>query len=149
MLAYMLLIGAGMLAGTHVMARSESLAGPPQAASGGGGRSQEQGYATQTSQGAVTLDLRPQWEGGRLVIGIAATTHSGDLSQISLQDQVRLVVEADTLAPVETGALRGHHGQASVAFRLAGKPQRFTVIIRDVPDEPLRILKWPAGPPES
>lgn len=143
---YILLISAGMLTRTPGAAPSQHQAWPL-AASGGVEHLQDQGYATQISQGTVTLELQPRWEDGRLMIGIAATTHSGDLSEINLQRQVRLVVEGDSLAPEDTSALRGHHAETVVAFKLARRPQLFTVVIRDVPDEPLRILKWPASTP--
>lgn len=113
---------------------------------------QERSYPSQKSQGAVTLDLRPRWQdghlaAGRLLIDISATTHSGDLRQINLRRQVRLVVEGDTLDPQETGSLSGHHAVATVEFQLAKRPGQFIVVIRDVPDQPLRSLTWPEATP--
>ncbi len=104
---------------------------------------QEATYPSQVSQGAVTLELKPQWDGSRLLIRIGATTHSGDLSEINLREQVRLVIGADSLVPQEATALKGHHSEATVTFRLARRPERFTVLLRDVRDQPLRVLTWP------
>jgi hypothetical protein len=104
---------------------------------------QEATYPSQVSQGAVTLELEPQWDGSRLLIRIGATTHSGDLSEINLREQLRLVIGTDSLVPQEATALRGHHGRATATFRLGRRPERFTLLLRDVRDQPLRVLTWP------
>jgi hypothetical protein len=104
---------------------------------------QDTTYATQVSEGVVTLELSPRWEDTLLVIEIRANTHSVDLSAIDLSDQVRLIIDDQEVTPVEAGSLSGHHAQATLAFPLARRPTRFTLRIVDVPDVSPRVLSWP------
>jgi len=111
-------------------------------------RAQEPGaarsFATQKSPGTVTLEVTPSWSAeGRLVVAVAANTHSGDLGSLNLGEAVRLFVGDDVYAPAEAGSLSGHHGEAKVVFTLPKPPTAFRIEIRDAPDAPIRVLKWP------
>lgn len=95
------------------------------------------------SEGQVTLEVRPRWAGGELVLEIAANTHSVDLSTVDLKDAVRLVVDGRELEPDGATSLGGHHGVARVSFALiATPPPAFAVRIRGVPDVAERTLTW-------
>ena len=102
-------------------------------------------YAMQTSEGAVTLEVQPRWEDGTLFVDLEADTHSVPLDSLDLAAQVRLIIGSDALAPDQAGALSGHHGSATLEFRLESRPGEFTIEIRDVPDVSPRTLAWPAG----
>lgn len=106
---------------------------------------QDSGYAVQTSRGEVSLELRPVWKDSVLEVHVQANTHSVELSAIDLGTATRLFVDETEVRPSVAGALSGHHGTATVVFRLERRPARFTIELRDVPDVPLRKLTWPPG----
>lgn len=103
-------------------------------------------YATRVSEGEVTLEVRPRWTGGALVLEISADTHSVDLSTLDLADAVRIVVDGEEHAPSDATSLGGHHAVARVTFSsIPSIPSAFDVRIRGVPDVPERTLSWPPG----
>jgi hypothetical protein len=106
---------------------------------------QDTAYAKQTSEGEVTLEVLPQWRDSVLAVEISANTHSVELADVNLLEQVRLVIDDVEVIPAEAGSLSGHHATATVLFRLEKRPERFAIQIRDVPDVPLRVLTWPAA----
>ena len=104
------------------------------------------GYPQQVSDGAITLTLEPQWQDTALVVVVRAEVRAGsggDLRGISLIDQVMLMCERQTHQPFAASPLSGRKALAWVAFRLPRKPVSFALSIRDVPDVPLRIIRWP------
>jgi hypothetical protein len=114
-------------------------------AAAGTAHAQDVGYARQSSPGRVTLDVQPVWRDAGLVVEIAANTHSVDLSGIDLAKAVRLRVDGKEVDATSATTLRGHHARGSVTFALAEAPQAFQITIRGVPDQPERVLRWPAG----
>ena len=104
---------------------------------------QDSGFAKQTSNGRVTLELWPQWRDNILAVQVRANTHAVDLGTVNLSEQVRLVVAGTEITPVSAGPLSGHHAVAEVVFRLATRPSSFAITIRDVPDVPVRVVTWP------
>lgn len=100
-------------------------------------------YASQQSEGAVTLEVTPRWQEGILTFEFRANTHSVDLSAVRLLDQVKLIVNETPLSPAEAGDLTGHHATASVVFLLDQRPAAFGLEIRDVPDVAVRRMTWP------
>ena len=103
---------------------------------------QDTTFATQTSEGEVTLELEPRWRDGEFVIQVNANTHSADLSAVNLLEQTRLFIGDRELTPSEAGSLTGHHATATILFTLDERPTTFTIEIRDVPDVPVRRLTW-------
>jgi len=101
-------------------------------------------FPPQESAGEVTLSLAPRWSDGRLVLLLAASTQSVDLTSIDLKQAMRLVVNGISIAPASADSLAGHHARARVVFPLASKPEAFTIEIRGVPDVELRTMQWPA-----
>jgi hypothetical protein len=108
------------------------------------GSVQDTTYTTQTSRGEVTLELQPAWRDGALEVAVSANTHSVDLSLLDLGELARLLVNDESIAPDEAGELSGHHGTTTLVFHLDQRPVSFSIEIRDVPDVPSRVLKWPA-----
>ena len=103
-------------------------------------------YPQQVSAGAVTLTLEPEWQDTALVVVVRAEVRpggGGDLRGISLLDQVMLMCERQTHQPYAASPMSGRKALAWVAFRLPRKPVSFALSIRDVPDVPLRIIRWP------
>lgn len=100
-------------------------------------------YAPQESAGEVTLSLAPRWSDGKLVVLLAANTHSVDLAQIDLGQALRLVVNGETIAPSAADSLKGHHARARVVFPVPREPSQFTLEIRGVPDVETRTVQWP------
>ncbi len=103
-------------------------------------------YPVRVSEGQVTLEVRPRWSGGELVLQIAANTHSVDLSTVELMDAVRLLVDGREVEPDAATTLAGHHAVARVTFSsIATPPPAFDVRIRGVPDVAERTLSWRPG----
>jgi hypothetical protein len=101
-------------------------------------------FATQTSEGEVTLEVTPTWTSDGLVLTLVANTHSVDLAAIDLAEAVRLYLSDDVATePVKAGALDGHHAEAEVVFELPEAPTAFRIEIRGVADVEVRILTWP------
>lgn len=100
-------------------------------------------WNTQKSAGEVTLDVTPEWTLKGMTLKLSANTHSVELGEVNLREAVRLYVGDVAYTPAQAGSLGGHHGQASVLFAMSEVPTAFRVEIRDVPDVPLRVLKWP------
>jgi hypothetical protein len=103
---------------------------------------QDTTFASQKSEGEVTLELEPRWRDGEFVIEVEATTHSVDLGAVNLLEQTRLFIGERELTPTEAGSLTGHHATATILFTLEARPTTFTIEIRDVPDQPVRRLTW-------
>jgi hypothetical protein len=108
---------------------------------------QEPVYARQTSQGEVVLEVQPRWEEGVLLFEITANTHTVELGGVDLLKSTRLLMGADTLAPVSAGSFKGHHASVTVRFEIRNRPEKFDLEIRDVPDVPVRVLRWPPPRP--
>ena len=104
------------------------------------------GYTRQVSPGIVTLEFEPEWQDTALVVVVQAEVRPGsgiDLRTVSLRDQVMLMCERMTHEPYAAGELSGRKAVAWVAFRLPQKPRSFALSVRDVPDVPMRIIRWP------
>lgn len=106
---------------------------------------QQAEYEAQVSKGEVELEARPEWSEGRMMFDLSANTHTVDLGALDLTKAIRLVVGQQEYAPVQTGSLGGHHARTTVVFEVPQRPARFDLVVRDVPDVPLRRLTWPAG----
>lgn len=108
-------------------------------------------YETRTSPGQVSLDVTPRWEDGSLIFEISADTHSVDLGGVDLSRSVRLLRGDHAIEPSSAGSLAGHHARAEVVFELDARPEQFSLEVREIPDVPVRTLRWPEPntPPEE
>lgn len=102
-------------------------------------------YPARVSEGRVALEITPEWANGRMVFEVSANTHSVELSSLDLSKLVRLSIGDREYTPVAAGSLAGHHARARLVFDLPDRPAEFDLVIRDIPDVPLRRLSWPAG----
>lgn len=78
-----------------------------------------------------------------------AQADSGDLSQVNLQQAVRLVVNGAARAPASADSLEGRRARARIVFPLEKAPEHFTIEIRGVPDVEVRVLQWPVQHPSG
>lgn len=106
-------------------------------------------YQPQESAGEVRLTLAPRWSDGKLIVLLAANTPSVDLSQVNLQQAVRLLVNGEVVAPTSADSLKGHHGRARIVFPLPKGPEQFTIEVRGVPDVDVRVIQWPMQYPSG
>jgi hypothetical protein len=111
-------------------------------------------YGKQVSAGQVTLEIEPQWQDTALVVSVRLKVREGDLGKmgISLQDHMMLTADRQTYAPTgATGQLAGRQSVMMVAFKLPKKPTSFALSVCDVPDVPVRILRFsePALTPDK
>lgn len=104
---------------------------------------QEAAYPIRESRGQVTIEARPAWTGRVLRVDLAANTHSVNLAALDLSGLIRLSVEGRELAPDSVGRLAGHHARTTAWFSPPSRPDRFALVIREIPDIPLRTLSWP------
>ncbi|HWP36804.1 MAG TPA: hypothetical protein VNL18_04540 [Gemmatimonadales bacterium] len=102
-------------------------------------------YGKQVSTGQVTLEIEPQWQDTALVVTVRLKVKEGDLGKmgISLQDNMMLTADRKTYAPASSGGrLEGRQSVLWVAFKLEKKPTSFALSVCDVPDVPVRILRF-------
>jgi hypothetical protein len=102
-------------------------------------------YGKKVSQGVVTLEFEPEWLDTALVVMVRLKTKDGDLGKmgIHLRDQMMLTADRQTYAPTASGGtLGGRQSLVWVAFKVSKKPTTFALSVRDVPDVPMRIVKW-------
>lgn len=100
--------------------------------------------ATKTAGADVVISLTPKKvKKGRFLFDLAADTHQGELADVDLRSNTRLLVGDRVLAPVEVPTLRGHHARGRLAFELEEIPDRFSVVIRNVRSEPELRFDWP------
>lgn len=102
-------------------------------------------FEEKTSKGSIALKIRPAWTDSTLVFEIAADTHSGDLANLDLRKAVRLRLNGREIEPVDATALSGHHGTATVRFRLPAPPEKFGLTLRNVGDVAEQVLEWPGS----
>ncbi len=103
-----------------------------------------------TGDGDVAISLTPQsLENGILNVAIAANTHSVDLSQFNLKNQVVLQYQdkvknkEKSLTPVSAPQLSGHHANGIISFDLEQDPiETFNIIVTGIPKEQQRVYQW-------
>ena len=101
-------------------------------------------YATRSSQGNISFELTPRAaENNRLVIELRANTHGGDLADLDLTKLLTLEAGGKTYQPEAVDQLSGHHASGSVTFRIEGRTERFTVILKPVRGMPEQRFEWP------
>src|SRR3972149_9759945 len=72
-----------------------------------------------TEQGDVSIELKPLGvRDGKLVVNIAANTHSVDLSQFDLKQIARLEYEGKSASPFTAPVLSGHHSSGVLEFEV-------------------------------
>ena len=51
-------------------------------------------------------------------------------------------MEEGTFSPLNAPQLQGHHSSGELIFALNKEPKTFTIIIKDIPDIPVRRFTW-------
>ena len=98
--------------------------------------------------GAVSVAAQPEIAAdGKLRFTIALNTHSVDLSQFSVEDQLRLRIGGEEIAPASSDNEAGsgpasHHREIIAAFPYSGSPA-FTLVIRNLGGVGEAELSWP------
>lgn len=103
-----------------------------------------------TDDGDVAISLTPQApENGVLNVVIAANTHSVDLSQFNLMNNIileykdkRKQKETQT-KPVSAPQLSGHHANGVITFALGqNELESFAIAVLGIPKEQQRVYQW-------
>ncbi|MBI3032488.1 hypothetical protein HYY69_03365 [Candidatus Woesearchaeota archaeon] len=96
-----------------------------------------------TDDGNVAIDLTPtKIEQGKLLVDLAANTHSVDLSQFDLKQIISLTFDGKSMKPVEAPALSGHHANGILVFNAGEALKSFTITIEGIPQEQRRVYQW-------
>lgn len=76
--------------------------------------------------GAVTLTLSPKgYSDGSFYVDISLNTHSVELSQFNLKEILSLEYNGQSLKPISTPELNGHHSSGNLIFKVDKKPVNY------------------------
>ena len=95
------------------------------------------------SESAVTVDLTPKFENGKLYVNMEVNTHTVDLSSYNLEDIIVLEFENKKIKPVSAPELSGHHNSVQLIFDVGKELSNFKIIVKDLPDIQERVFEWP------
>ncbi len=95
-----------------------------------------------TSEGNVAIDLTPRFSNNKLIVDIAANTHSVDLSQFDLLKIMALEYNGKTISPTSAPKLSGHHASGEIVFDVKEKLTSFKIMITGIPLQNKRIYNW-------
>lgn len=98
-----------------------------------------------SSDGNVTVDLTPlSYDDGRLVVKISINTHNvDDLNKYNLKEIIALEIGNDSIKPVKTPRLGGHHNTGNIEFEVKKLPASFVIGITGLDSPGKREFKWP------
>lgn len=93
--------------------------------------------------GDMTMDIKPvKYKEGRLEIKYYANTHSVSLGKYDLMELCTLEVDGKIYKPVKADQMRGHHAGGRIVFEVPERPDRFRIVIRDIPLVKERTYDW-------
>lgn len=93
--------------------------------------------------GDLTMDVKPvRYRDGRLEVKYYANTHSVSLGRYDLMELSTLEVDGKVYKPVKADRMRGHHAGGKIIFEVTKKPERFRIVIRDLPRVEERLYEW-------
>ena len=93
--------------------------------------------------GDMTMDVKPvRYKNGRLEVKYYANTHSVSLGKYDLMKLSTLEVDGTTYKPVKADRMSGHHAGGRIIFEVPEKPDRFRIVIRDIPQVDERSYYW-------
>jgi hypothetical protein len=93
--------------------------------------------------GDMTMDIKPvKYKNGRLEVKYYANTHSVSLGRYDLMKLSTLEVDGKVYKPVKADRMRGHHAGGKIVFEVTEKPDRFRIVIRDLPRVEERLYEW-------
>lgn len=114
---------------------------------GNGGGTAEPGFGAissgSTGDGDVSVELTPiEVSENKVRVGIAANTHSVDLSQFDLKQITTMEYDGKMVNPVIAPVLTGHHSNGELVFDVNKKASSFVIRIKGIPKEEERIFRW-------
>ncbi len=93
--------------------------------------------------GDITMDITPvKYKNGRLEVKYSANTHSMSLGKYDLMELSTLEIDGKVYKPVKADRMRGHHAGGRIVFEVPEKPERFRIVIRDIPRVEERLFDW-------
>ena len=93
--------------------------------------------------GDMTMDVKPvKYKDGRLEVEYYANTHSVSLGRYDLMELSTLEVDGKVYKPVKADKMRGHHAGGKIVFEVTEKPERFRIVIREIPRVEERLYEW-------
>ena len=93
--------------------------------------------------GDMTMDVKPvKYKDGRLEVKYYANTHSVSLGRYDLMELSTLEVDGKVYKPVKADKMRGHHAGGKIVFEVTEKPERFRIVIREIPRVEERLYEW-------
>lgn len=96
-----------------------------------------------TEDGDVSIELKPIEVSEKLIrLELSANTHSVDLSPFNLNEIIILTSNGKEFNPTSAPQLNGHHASGELIFKGEFDPEKFTIIIKDIPLINERIFSW-------
>lgn len=96
-----------------------------------------------TESGDVAIEITPQnIDNGKISFLISANTHSVDLSQFDLKKITFLEYDGNSITPIETPLLEGHHTSGLIVFNIEDNINSFKIKIKGIPKIEERIFSW-------
>lgn len=93
--------------------------------------------------GDMTMDIKPvRYKDGRLEVKYYGNTHSVSLGKYDLMELCTLEVDGKVYKPVKADRMRGHHSGGRIIFEVPEEPDRFRIVIRDIPRVNERTYDW-------
>jgi hypothetical protein len=93
--------------------------------------------------GDMTMEVTPvKYNDGRLEVKYYANTHSVSLGKYDLMELCTLEVDGKVYQPVKADRMRGHHAGGRIVFEVPEMPDRFRIVIRDIPTVEERSYDW-------
>ena len=93
--------------------------------------------------GDMTMEITPvRYSNGRLEVKYYANTHSVSLGKYDLMELSTLEVDGKVYNPVKADLMRGHHAGGRIIFDVPEKPDRFRILIHDIPTVEERFYEW-------
>jgi hypothetical protein len=93
--------------------------------------------------GDMTMDIKPvKYKDGRLEVKYYANTHTVSLGRYVLMELSTLEVDGKIYKPVKADQMRGHHAGGRIIFEVPERPDRFRIVIRDIPQVKERSYDW-------
>ncbi len=96
-----------------------------------------------TASGDVAIEITPtEITKNELKMKISVNTHSVDLGQFDLSQNMVLRYQNTVALPLSAPQLQAHHTSGDALFPIEGRINEFTIIITGIPATQKRIFKW-------
>jgi hypothetical protein len=93
--------------------------------------------------GDMTMEIRPvRYSNGHLEVKYYANTHSVSLGKYDLMELCTLEADGESYKPFRADRMRGHHAGGRIVFEVPERPDRFRIVIRDIPKVKERFYDW-------